>query len=122
MAQATTQLFSRQSALLVTGVPVSIDTVLVLADGTASYTVPAGTYIIQLSTNTRCLFRDGSETASAVGSGVTDGTGSTWLEPGVPEAYRTKPAATISFRGNDETNSEVTIRRYTGTNSALPPD
>lgn len=122
-AQATTQLFSRESALMASRLPNSIDVVLVLTAGAAvEYTVPANTKIVHLSTNQQCCFRDGAQAAVTPVAGVTDGGGSTWLYPGNPEEFRVEPGGKISFKSDGNADALITIRRYTGANSSLPPD
>lgn len=121
MAVATTQLFSRQEALLASAVPASIDSVEVGAALAATYTVPAGTKIVKISTNVTCLFRDGGVAAKLPTDG-RDGEESAWLHPTQDRVFRVQPGQTISFHGNDTTDALVSIERYTGANSTLPPD
>lgn len=122
MAIPTTQLFSRQSALLASAIPLSIDSVSISgAGGDEPYTVPAGTNIVWLSTDKACLFRDGGVVAS-IPTGVADGEEAAWLHPGESRAFRVRPGDTISFKGDGTNDALVTIERYAGTNASLPPD
>lgn len=125
MAVATTQLFPRQAALLASRVPRSIDSVAVGAALTATYTVPAATGIIVLSTDEKCAFRDsigGTVAATLPAAGAVDGEESTWLHPTQDRAFRVEVGQVISFHGDGTNDATVTIERYTGTNATLPPD
>jgi len=123
MAIPTTQLFSRQEALLASTVPMSIDSVAVGAAAAAVYTVPTGTGLIYISTDVKCTFREVSEVAATLpGAGDTDGEESAWLHPGQDRAFRVSPGTEIGFHGDGVSAARVTIERYVGTNSQLPPD
>lgn len=125
MAVSTTQLYSRQRALLASRLPRSIDSVAVGAALEATYTVPAGTGIILLSTDNACLFRDsiaGTVPATLPTIGATDGEESAWLHPSQDREFRVEPGQVISFHGDGTNDAIVTIERYTGTNATLPPD
>lgn len=121
MAIPTAQLFPRQEALLASVLPKSIDMVILTGGGAAvTYTVPAATGIIVLSTDKACLFRDGAATAVIAGNLV--GEASAWLIPGERLRFRVAPGDTISFISDDVNDANVAIERYTGTNATLPPD
>lgn len=122
MAIPTTQLFSRQEALLASTVPMSIDSLAVGAAVAAAYTVPAATGLIHVSTDEKCTFREGSVAATLPGVGAINGEQSSWLHPGQDRAFRVSPGTVISFHGDGTNDATVTIERYVGTNSQLPPD
>ena len=125
MAVATTQLFPRQGALLASRVPRSIDSVIVGSAAEVTYTVPAATGIIVLSTDVKCLFRDsiaGTVPATLPSVGAVDGEESTWLHPTQDRAFRVEVGQVISFHGDGSSDATVTIERYVGTNATLPPD
>jgi len=125
MAVATTQLYPRQEALSASRVPRAIDSVSVGAALAASYTVPAATGIIRLSTDVKCTFRDsiaGTVAATLPGAGAVDGEESAWLHPTQDRDFRVEVGQVISFHGDGTNDATVTIERYTGTNATLPPD
>lgn len=125
MAVTTTQLYPRQEALSASRVPRSIDSVVVGSAVEATYTVPAGTGIILLSTDAKCLFRDsiaGTVPATLPSLGAVDGEESAWLHPTQDRAFRVEVGQVISFHGDGTNDATVTIERYTGTNATLPPD
>lgn len=121
MAIATTQLYSRQDALLASGAPKSIDSVSATSAAAVEYTVPANTKIVRLSTDALCLFREGS-VAATLPAGATDGEEAAWLASGQDRILRVEPGAKISFLGIAASDALVSIERYVGANSALPPD
>lgn len=122
MAIATTQLCSRQTALLASALPKSIDSVQVTSAGAAvAYTIPVNTGIVFLSTDNMCLFRHGG-VAATIPSGQTDGEEAAWLHPGQDRGFRVASGDTISFKGDGVNDALVTIERYVGTNASLPPD